>query len=235
MWRTFALLGHPPGWLAGALLLLGGFTALLGIAHAETVQNRLPTVIAYSSVENSGLIIVGFGVALTGAAVRDERLVAVGLLAATLQMIAHTAAKSLLFTSSAGIEAVAGGDDLEMLRGMGRRAPWSSTGLAIGSLTLAGLPPTAGFVSEWFLLESLMQQFRGARARVPAGARAGRGRGRADRGFRRGHVRPPGRPRGPRPGPSRRGPPATPAAATTAGPVGQLSPCSPRARWRSPR
>ncbi|MGH3281133.1 MAG: hypothetical protein ACRDNW_18630, partial [Trebonia sp.] len=45
-------------------------------------------------------------------------------------------------------------------RGMGRRAPWSGTGLAVGSLTLAGLPPTAGFVSEWFLLEALMQQFR---------------------------------------------------------------------------
>jgi formate hydrogenlyase subunit 3/multisubunit Na+/H+ antiporter MnhD subunit len=165
MWRTLALLGRPPGWLPGVLLLLGGFTALLGIAHAA-VQNRLPRVIAYSSVENSGLIIVGFGVALTGAAVRDERLIAAGLLAATLQMIAHTAAKSLLFTSSAGLEAAvkgegeAGGDDLEMLRGIGRRAPWSSTGLAVGSLTLAGLPPTAGFVSEWFLLESLMQQFR---------------------------------------------------------------------------
>ena len=159
MWRTLALLGRPPGWLAGMLLLAGGFTALLGIAHAA-VQNRLPRIIAYSSVENSGLIIVGFGVALTGAAVRDERLVAVGLLAATLQMIAHTAAKSLLFTSGAGIEAVGGGDDLEMLRGMGRRAPYSGTGLTVGSLTLAGLPPTAGFVSEWFLLESLMQQFR---------------------------------------------------------------------------
>ena len=159
MWRTFALLGRPPGWLAGILLLLAGFTALLGIAHAA-VQNRLPRVIAYSSVENSGLIIVGFGVALTGAAVSDQRLIAAGLLAGTLQMIAHTAAKSLLFTSSAGLEAVADSDDLEMLRGMGRRAPWSSTGLAVGSLTLAGLPPTAGFVSEWFLLESLMQQFR---------------------------------------------------------------------------
>ncbi len=76
-------------------------------------------------------------------------------------MIAHTAAKSLLFSSAAGIEAAAAAsDDLEMLRGMGRRAPWSGTGLAVGSLTLAGLPPTAGFVSEWFLLESLMQQFR---------------------------------------------------------------------------
>ncbi len=159
MWRTFSLLGRPPGWLAGVLLLLAGFTALLGIAHAA-VANRLPRVIAYSSVENSGLIIVGFGVALTGAAVRDQRLIAAGLLAATLQMIAHTAAKSLLFTASAGIETAAGSDDLETLRGMGRRTPWSGTGLAIGSMTLAGLPPTAGFVSEWFLLESLMQQFR---------------------------------------------------------------------------
>ena len=159
MWRTLALLGHPPEWLAGVLLVLGGLSALLGIAHAA-VQNRLARVIAYSSVENSGLIITGFGVALTGAATGEPRLVAVGLLAATLQMVAHTAAKSLLFSSAAGIELAAGSDDLEKLRGMMRRTPWSGAGLAVGSLTLAGLPPTAGFVSEWFLLESLMQQFR---------------------------------------------------------------------------
>jgi hydrogenase-4 component B len=159
MWRTLALLGHPPGWLAGILLVLGGLTALLGIAHAA-VSSRLSRVIAYSSVENTGLIVTGFGVALTGAAVGDRRLVAVGLLAATLQMVAHTAAKSLLFCSAAGLEAAGCGDDLEALRGMGRRAPWSGWGLAVGAVTLAGLPPTAGFVSEWFLLESLMQQFR---------------------------------------------------------------------------
>jgi len=159
MWRTLALLGRPPGWLAGILLVLGGFTALLGIAHAG-VQNRLSRVIAYSSVENSGLIITGFAVALTGAATGDQRLTAVGLLAATLQMVAHTAAKTLLFSSAAGIEAAAGSDDLEALRGMARRTPWSGAGLAVGAITLAGLPPTAGFVSEWFLLESLMQQFR---------------------------------------------------------------------------
>jgi formate hydrogenlyase subunit 3/multisubunit Na+/H+ antiporter MnhD subunit len=159
MWRTLSLLGRPPGWLAGVLLVLGGLSALLGIAHAA-VQNRLSRVIAYSSVENSGLIITGFGVALTGAAAGDQRLMAAGLLAATLQMVAHAAAKSLLFASAAGLEATAGSDDLEMLRGAGRQAPWSGAGLAVGSLTLAGLPPTAGFVSEWFLLESLMQQFR---------------------------------------------------------------------------
>jgi hydrogenase-4 component B len=159
LWRTLALLGHPPSWLAGILLILGGLSALLGIAHAA-VQNRLSRVIAYSSVENSGLIITGFGVALTGAAVGNQRLLAIGLLAATLQMVTHTVAKSLLFSSAAGLEAVAGSDDLEVLRGLGRQAPWSGVGLAVGSVTLAGLPPTAGFVSEWFLLESLMQQFR---------------------------------------------------------------------------
>ena len=139
MWRTLALLGRAPGWLVGALLVLGALTALLGIAHAA-VQNRLSRVIAYSSVENTGLIVTGFGIALTGAAVGDRRLVAVGLLAATLQVVAHTVAKSLLFTSAAGIEAAAGSDDLEELhglqrnglrlrgpdpRGRARRTPWS--------------------------------------------------------------------------------------------------------------
>ena len=165
MWRTLALLGRPPGWLAGVLLVLGALSALLGIAHAA-VQNRLSRVIAYSSIENTGLIVTGFGVALTGAATGDRRLVAAGLLAATLQVVAHTVAKSLLFTSFAGIEAATGHDDLEELRGRagggggGRGTPWSRFGLAVGSVTLAGLPPTVGFVSEWFLLESLMQQFR---------------------------------------------------------------------------
>ncbi len=159
MWRTFALLGRPPGWLTGTLLVLGALSALLGIAHAA-VQNRLSRVIAYSSIENTGLIVTGFGVALTGAATGDRRLVAAGLLAATLQIVAHTAAKSLLFTSAAGIEAAGDRDDLEELLGRGRGTPWSGFGLAIGSVTLAGLPPTIGFVSEWFLLESLMQQFR---------------------------------------------------------------------------
>jgi hydrogenase-4 component B len=91
---------------------------------------------------------------------RSHLLVAAGLLAATFQVIAHTVAKSLLFTASAGIEADGRGDDLDGLRGCARPLPWSGTGLAIGSLVLAGLPPTAGFVSEWFLLEALMQQFR---------------------------------------------------------------------------
>jgi len=159
LWRTLAVLGPPPAWLIGLLLVLAALTAVLGIAHAA-VQVGLLRVIPYPSVENAGLILAGFGVALVGAAVGDRLLVAAGLLAATLQMIAHTAAKSLLFTAAAGIESVFGTDDLDAVRGIARLSRWRGIGLAVGGLTLAGLPPTAGFVSEWFLLEALMQQFR---------------------------------------------------------------------------
>jgi hydrogenase-4 component B len=159
MWRTLDLLQGPPGWLAVAVLLLGGCTALLGIAHA-TVGTDLATVVAYSSVENGGLICVGYGVALVGAAIGQPPLTAVGLLAATLQMVAHALGKSLLFCATSGIEDATGTTRLDDLRGVGHRLPVSGTGLAVGALTLAGLPLTVGFVSEWFLLESLMQQFR---------------------------------------------------------------------------
>jgi hydrogenase-4 component B len=159
LWRTLALLGPPPAAVTDVLLLLAAATAVLGIAHAA-VQASLQRVIAYSSVENTGLILAGFGVGLVGASTGDRELLAVGLLAATLQVVVHTAAKSLLFLSSAGLEAATGTDDLDELRGSVHRARVSGAGLAIGSLTLAGLPPTAGFVAEWFLLESLMQQFR---------------------------------------------------------------------------
>jgi hydrogenase-4 component B len=159
LWRTAALLGAPPSWLPVVLLLIGGLTAIGGIAHAA-VQERLNRVIAYSSIENAGLIIVGYAIALIGLDLHLPALTAVGLLAASLQMIAHAIAKSALFASSGVISSAYGTDDMEILRGIGRRMPVAGTTLAVGSLTLAGLPPTIGFVSEWFLLEAIAQQFR---------------------------------------------------------------------------
>ncbi|MDA8039276.1 MAG: proton-conducting transporter membrane subunit [Actinomycetota bacterium] len=159
LWRFLAVLGRPPVWLVVSVLVLGGVTALLGITFAA-VQGRLGRVVAYSSIENAGLIVTAYGVALAGTVVRSQQLVAVGLLAATLQTVAHAFAKSALFASLANVEAAAGSDDLDELRGIGRRLVWSGTAFGAGALTLAGLPPTIGFVSEWFVLEALMQEFR---------------------------------------------------------------------------
>jgi hydrogenase-4 component B len=159
LWRLLGVLGHPPVWLAIAVVLVGGITALVGIAFAG-VEGRLGRVLAYSSIENAGLIATAYGVALMGTLVHSEPLVAMGLLAATLQTIAQAIAKSAMFVSLANLEAAVGTDDLEVLAGVGRRMPWSAAGFGLGALTVAGLPPTIGFVSEWFILEGLMQQFR---------------------------------------------------------------------------
>jgi hydrogenase-4 component B len=159
LFRFLEILGRPPVWLVMGVLLAGGVTALLGIAFAG-VQSKLGRLVAYSSVENAGLIVTAYGVALTGSVVHSKALVAIGLLAAALQTIAHAIAKSALFVSLANVEAAVGTDDLDHLRGVGRRMRWSGATFGAGALTLAGLPPTIGFVSEWFILEALVQEFR---------------------------------------------------------------------------
>lgn len=159
LWRFLALLGRPPEWLAAVVLVLGGLTALLGIAFAA-VQPDINRVIAYSSAENGGIIMVGFGLALAGAYVGNSSLVAVGLLAGSLQALAHAVAKTGLFLGAANFEAGAGSAELGRVSGLARSQPWGSACFAASALTLAGLPPTIGFVSEWFIFEALMQQFR---------------------------------------------------------------------------
>jgi formate hydrogenlyase subunit 3/multisubunit Na+/H+ antiporter MnhD subunit len=159
MWRTLELLGAPPMWLAVVVLVIAGITAILGIAHAA-VHPDLAYLVAWSSVENAGVITAGYGAALVGAVAQNDKLVAVGLLAGTLQIIAHAVGKATLFVATAAAEQELATTELDRLRGVARRLPWTGLGLVVGSLTLAGLPLTAGFASEWFTLESLMQQFR---------------------------------------------------------------------------
>ncbi len=159
MWRTLEILGAPPTWLAVVLLLTAAFTALLGIAHAA-VQRDLQRVVAYSSVENGGLITAGYAIALAGATTGQARLTALGLLTSALQMVAHSFAKSAMFLATGRLEQVTGQRDLDELLGAGRAEPAAGVAFAVGALTLAGLPLTLGFVSEWFLLEAVMQLFR---------------------------------------------------------------------------
>ncbi len=159
LWRTLELLGPPPAWLVIVVLVAAGVTAALGIAHGA-VHPDLRGLVAWSSVENAGVIGAGYGVALIGSRVGDERLVAAGLLAATAQVIAHALGKSLLFVTVREVEQARGSTDLDTLRDVTRSQPWVGAGLVVGALTLAGLPLTAGFASEWLTLESLMQQFR---------------------------------------------------------------------------
>lgn len=157
--RTLQLLGAPPDWLATVVLVLGGLTGILGIAQAAVADN-LARLVAWSSVENAGVIAAGFGMGLVGACTHQRMLTAAGLVAATAQIVAHSLGKSLLYSATMAIDDDAGTLDLDRLRGVGRRMPVAGFGLTIGALTLAGMPLTVGFASEWLTLQALMQQFR---------------------------------------------------------------------------
>ncbi|MCX7520867.1 proton-conducting transporter membrane subunit [Microbacterium sp. STN6] len=159
LWRTLDVVGAPAPWLAAVVLVVAGVSAILGISHAA-VHAKLLELIGWSSVENAGLILSGYGVALVGAATDEKMMTAAGLVAATAQVCAHALGKSLLFTAASDIEDTLGTTDLDRLRGVIFVRPAAGVGLAVGSFTLAGLPLTAGFASEWLTLEALMQQFR---------------------------------------------------------------------------
>jgi formate hydrogenlyase subunit 3/multisubunit Na+/H+ antiporter MnhD subunit len=155
----FGFLGHPAVWWAVVALLIGALTALIGILGG-VLQRELRLFVAYSSIENSGLIVTDFGLALMGKAQHRPGLIGVGLIAATFQIAAHSVAKGGLFAAVAAVERSTGTSDMERLGGLYRRLPTAAVATLFGGAALAALPPFSGFVSEWLGLEALMQGFR---------------------------------------------------------------------------
>ena len=148
------LLGAPAGWWALVLLFFGALSALFGAFYALT-ESHLKRLLAYSSVENVGLIFLGVGVGMFGVA-NDELVVAtLGFLAALYHMLNHAFFKGLLFLGAGSAIAAAGTPDLNRMGGLSRRMPWTALTFLIGALAVAAIPPMSGFVSEWFLYQAL--------------------------------------------------------------------------------
>jgi hydrogenase-4 component B len=160
LWRlVFETIGPAVLWWGEVTLIVGALTALVGILYA-IADDELPRFLGYSSVEHSGIALLGFGAAMIGQATGHSGLAAVGLLAATLHVIAHALSKTLALLATERIGRAAGATAMRPLGGLGRDLPRTSAALALATVTLAALPPFGGFVSEWFTLESLIQGFR---------------------------------------------------------------------------
>ena len=160
LWRfEFGVLGPLPTWCGDALLIIAAATALTGITYALT-QDNLRSFLGYSTVEHAGVALVGFAVALLGHSAHMPTLAAAGLLAATLHVCAHNLSKTLALISIDRVEQATRSRTLDPLGGLARALPGSAVTLGIASLTLAAIPPLAGFVSEWFTFEALLQGFR---------------------------------------------------------------------------
>ncbi len=160
LWRfVFGIAGPLPVWCGDALLIIGPITAAAGILYAIT-QDDLRRFLGFSTVEHAGIALVGFGVALLGQSIGNERLAAAGLLAATLHVCAHGIAKTLALIVVDRVGVVTGERGMDPLGGLAKPLPVSGAGFGVACLTLAAIPPLGGFVSEWFTFEALLQGFR---------------------------------------------------------------------------
>ena len=154
--RFASFLGDPAAWWGVCLAVLGLCSGLIGISLAVS-QRDLKRALAYSSIENIGLIVVALGLGLWGMSQHQMSLAALGLTAALLHVWNHSAMKGLLFLAAGSVLHGTGTKDVERLGGLMRRLPWTSAAILVGSVAISALPPLNGFVSEWLIYLGLLK------------------------------------------------------------------------------
>jgi formate hydrogenlyase subunit 3/multisubunit Na+/H+ antiporter MnhD subunit len=152
---AFDLMGVTLWWWGLCLLALGLFTGLFGIVFAA-VQTDMKRLLAYSSIENIGIIFAGLGLAILFHAFGMQVLAALALAATLYHCLNHAFFKSLLFLATGSVLHATKQRNLGKLGGLIRRMPWVAWLALIGALAIAGLPPLNGFVSEWLLLQAFL-------------------------------------------------------------------------------
>jgi hydrogenase-4 component B len=152
---TFDILPAQLWWWGVLLLALGLASAVFGIVFAA-VQVDMKRLLAYSSIENIGLVFAGIGLAVLFSGYGMKPMAALALTAALYHVASHAFFKSLLFVGTGAVLHATGQRSLGKLGGLIRYMPWVAWLTLVGTLASAGLPPLGGFVSEWLLLQSFL-------------------------------------------------------------------------------
>lgn len=153
---TFDLIGEVHWAWGVALLLIASVTALFGVLYA-LMQHDLKRLLAYSSVENIGIIFIGLGLSLIFLGTGYPLLGTLGLVAALYHTLSHTLFKSLLFLGAGAVLQRSHERDLDRMGGLLRRMPWTGLFFLIGCISISALPPFNGFVSEWLTFQAALQ------------------------------------------------------------------------------
>jgi formate hydrogenlyase subunit 3/multisubunit Na+/H+ antiporter MnhD subunit len=151
----FDLLGAPDWWWSMLVLVLGGITAVLGILYA-LMERDLKRLLAYSTVENVGIIFIGLGLALAFEANGMAAAAALALTAAFFHAFNHSVYKSLLFFGAGAVLTATGERDMEKLGGLIHRMPQTAFVFLVGCGAISALPPLNGFVSEWLMFQAIL-------------------------------------------------------------------------------
>ncbi len=149
------LLGGGPEWWWLTVMGLGAISALFGALHSTT-STDLKRLLAYSTTDNMGLVLLGVGASGIFADTGHRALALIALVAALLHVVFHAVFKGSLFLAAASLEQGGGSRRLDDLGGLLRRMPVTGTVFLVGSLAISALPPLCGFVSEWLLLQAML-------------------------------------------------------------------------------
>ena len=152
---VFDLVGAPAWWWSMPVLALGAASAVMGVLYA-LMQRDLKRVLAYSTIENIGIVFVALGLALAFEASAMESAAALALTAALLHVFNHSLFKNLLFCGAGAVLAATGERDLEKLGGLIHRMPQTAFVFLIGATAISALPPLNGFVSEWLTFQAIL-------------------------------------------------------------------------------
>jgi len=154
----FDFLGTPPMWWGVTVLAIGTASAVLGVLYA-LMQHDLKRLLAYHSIENIGIILMGFGAALMFLHTDHVLLATMALVAGLYHTINHASFKALLFLGAGAVLHATHTRDMEHLGGLGKRMPKTAFFFLIGAVAISALPPLNGFVSEWLTYQSLLQGY----------------------------------------------------------------------------
>src|SRR5713226_6092668 len=151
-------LGVLPSWAGLLVLIVGVASAVLGVLYA-LMEHDLKRLLAYHSIENIGIILIGLGAALVFRVAGHPQLAAVALIAALFHTLNHAIFKCLLFLGAGSVLHSTGTRNMEELGGLIRPMPATAFCFLIGAVAISGLPPLNGFVSEWLTYQSLLAGF----------------------------------------------------------------------------
>jgi hydrogenase-4 component B len=152
---VFDLLGTPQWWWSLVVLLIASVTAVLGVLYA-LMQRDLKRLLAYSTIENVGIIFIGLGLALAFKANGMTGAAALAFTAALFHVFNHSLFKGLLFFGAGAVLTATGERDIEKLGGLIQRMPQTAFVFLGGCLAISALPPLNGFVSEWLMFQAVL-------------------------------------------------------------------------------
>ena len=141
-------------WWGLVILVIGALSSVLGVAYALG-EHDIKKLLAYHSVENIGIILLGIAIGYMGMALNQPVIAVLGIMAGLYHVLNHAMFKGLLFLGAGSVLYTTGSRNMEIMGGLARVMPATAMCFLIGSLAISAIPPLNGFVSEWFIYQSM--------------------------------------------------------------------------------